>query len=62
MTAEDFSYFAREVPATFYRLGIRNRGKRIDSNLHTPTFDVDESCLVTGTGLLAFLAVKQLSR
>lgn len=62
MTAEDFSYFANEVPSTFYRLGIRNREKGIDSNLHTSTFDVDESCLLTGTGLMAFLAVKQLSR
>jgi len=60
MTAEDFAYFAREVPSCFYRLGIRNESKGINSNLHTPTFDVDESSLETGMGLMAWLAVNQL--
>ena len=61
MTAEDFSYFAREVPSCFYRLGIRNEAKGITSNLHTSTFDVDESCLETGAGLLAFIALRMLN-
>jgi amidohydrolase len=61
MTAEDFSYFANEVPSCLYRLGIRNLQKGIDSNLHTATFDVDESCLETGMGLMAFLALNILS-
>jgi len=60
MTAEDFAYFAKEVPSCFYRLGIRNEKKGIISNLHTPTFDVDESCLETGMGLMAWLAVRTL--
>jgi len=62
MTAEDFAYFAREVPSCFYRLGIRNEKKGIISNLHTPTFDVDESCLETGMGLMAWLAVSTLQQ
>jgi amidohydrolase len=61
MTSEDFSYFAQEVPSCLYRLGIRNEEKGIVSNLHTATFDVDESCLVTGMGFMAFLAIKLLS-
>lgn len=60
MTSEDFAYFAGEVPSCFYRLGIRNETKGIISNLHTPAFDVDESCLETGMGLMAWFAVKQL--
>jgi hypothetical protein len=28
--------------------------------VHTNTFDVDESALETGTGLMAWLAVKEL--
>ena len=60
MTAEDFSYFANEVPSCFYRLGIRNEERGINSNLHTATFDVDETCLETGMGLMAWLAIKQL--
>lgn len=61
MTAEDFAYFAKEVPSCLYRLGIRNKAKNIESNLHTATFDIDETSLETGTGLLAWLAIKFLS-
>ncbi len=60
MTAEDFSYFANEVPSCFYRLGIRNEKKGIVSNLHTTTFDVDEQCLETGMGIMAWIAVNAL--
>ena len=60
MTAEDFAYFANEVPSCFYRLGIRNEVKGLVSNLHTATFDVDESCLETGMGLIAWLAFNHL--
>jgi amidohydrolase len=60
MTAEDFAYFAEAVPSCFYRLGIRNESRGIVSNLHTATFDVDESCLETGMGLMAWLAINQL--
>lgn len=57
MTAEDFAYFSQEVPSCFYRLGTRNEEKGIVSNLHTTTFDVDESCMITGMGLMAWIAV-----
>jgi len=61
MTAEDFSYFANEAPSCFYRLGVRNEERGIVSNLHTPTFDVDELSLETGMGLMAWIAVNALS-
>ncbi len=60
MTAEDFSYFANEVPSCFYRLGVRNEERGIISNLHTPTFDVDEKSLETGMGMMAWIAVNAL--
>ncbi|MEI7895489.1 MAG: M20 family metallopeptidase [bacterium] len=60
MTAEDFAYFAREVPSCMFRLGIANKEKGIGSNLHTATFDVDEQCLQTGMGLMAWFAVEVL--
>jgi len=60
MTAEDFSYFAKEVPSCFYRLGNANNERGINSSLHTPTFDVDENCLETGMGLMAWVAIKSL--
>ena len=61
MTSEDFAYFAREVPSCFYRLGIRNEAKGIVSNLHTATFDVNEQCLLTGMGLMAWIAINRLN-
>ncbi|MCX6279137.1 MAG: M20 family metallopeptidase [Bacteroidetes bacterium] len=60
MTAEDFAYFAQKVPSCLYRLGIANEAKGIASNLHTSTFDVDENCLKTGMGLMAWLAFRLL--
>jgi len=59
-TAEDFAYFAQKIPACFYRLGVRNEEQGITSNLHTATFNVDESSLKTGMGLMAWLAVREL--
>ncbi|MCX6305100.1 MAG: M20 family metallopeptidase [Bacteroidetes bacterium] len=60
MTAEDFAYFAREVPSCLFRLGIANESKGIGSNLHTSTFDVDEESLATGMGVMAWMAVEIL--
>ena len=62
MTVEDFAYFARKVPACFYRLGVANPEKGITSGLHTPTFDVDEESIKVGTGLLTWIALKQLEK
>lgn len=58
MTAEDFAYYSQIVPSCFYRLGIRNEERGIIHNLHTSKFDVDESSLEIGAGLMAFLSIK----
>ena len=60
MTAEDFSYFSQKMPACFYRLGTGNPKKGITSPVHTTTFDIDESSLELSSGLMAWLAVKEL--
>ncbi len=60
MTSEDFAYFAQAMPACFYRLGTGNPERGIQSPLHTSTFDVDESALETGIGLMTWLAIKEL--
>jgi amidohydrolase len=60
MTAEDFAWYSQQIPACFYRLGTRNEAKGITSNIHTPTFDIDESALITGMGLMAWVAVREL--
>lgn len=61
MAAEDFAFFSQEVPATFYRLGVRNESKGITSSVHTPTFNIDEEALEIGAGLMAWLAVQELN-
>ena len=60
MTAEDFSYYSQEIDACFYRLGTGNAARGITSPIHTPTFDVDETCLEIGSGLMAHCALREL--
>jgi len=61
MAAEDFAWYAQEIPASFYRLGTRNEAKGIVSSVHTPTFDIEEDAMATGAGLLAAIALEQLA-
>ncbi|QKJ31596.1 amidohydrolase [Mucilaginibacter mali] len=60
MAAEDFAYYSQVADSCFYRLGTRNEARGITSSVHTPTFDVEESALELSTGLMAYIAVKQL--
>ncbi|TAE46913.1 MAG: amidohydrolase [Bacteroidetes bacterium] len=60
MASEDFAYYTHETPGCFYRLGTRNEARGIVHGLHTPRFDIDEESLRLSTGLMAWLAVKEL--
>lgn len=60
MAAEDFAFYTHVAKSCFYRLGTRNKEKGITSSVHTPTFDIDENALETGSGLMAYLALMQL--
>ena len=60
MAAEDFAYYTQVADACFYRLGTRNESRGITSSVHTPTFDVEEDAFKVSTGLMAYLALKQL--
>ncbi len=60
MAAEDFAYYSQVADACFYRLGTRNESRGITSSVHTPTFDVEEDAFKISTGLMAYLALKQL--
>jgi hippurate hydrolase len=55
MGAEDFGYYAQQIPACFYRVGVMNKEKGITSGVHTPTFNVDENAIEVGIGLMAWL-------
>ncbi|PQJ33706.1 N-acyl-L-amino acid amidohydrolase [Salinibacter sp. 10B] len=48
---EDFAYFLRECPGSFYQLGAGT-----EHGLHTSKFATDEEALRTGTGFMAYLA------
>ena len=61
MAAEDFAYYSQEIDACFYRLGVRIEAKGINSNVHTPTFNIDEDALEIGTGLMAWMAINELN-
>ena len=61
MGGEDFAYYSQVVDACFYRLGVRNEEKGIVSGVHTPTFDIDEDALKIGPGLMAWMAIQELS-
>lgn len=60
MAAEDFAYYSQVVDSCFYLCGVGNKEKGIQSSLHTPTFDIDESVLAMSTGLMAYIALKRL--
>jgi len=55
MGAEDFGYYSQQIPGCFFRLGVMNEAKGITSSVHTPTFNIDESAIETGMGMMAWL-------
>ncbi|GGE54616.1 amidohydrolase [Pedobacter psychrotolerans] len=60
MAAEDFSFYSQITDACFYRLGTGNAAKDTQYSVHTPKFDIDEDALKISTGLMAYIALKQL--
>lgn len=61
MAAEDFAWYSQEIPGCFYRLGTRNTAKGITHGLHTPLFNIDEDALRLSTGLMAYLAIREVN-
>lgn len=55
MGAEDFAFYSQKIPASFFRLGVRNEAKNIVSGVHTPTFNIDESAIQNGVMMMAWL-------
>ncbi len=53
MGAEDFGYYSQQIPGCFFRLGTANKEKGITAGVHTPLFDIDESAIETGIGIMA---------
>lgn len=55
MGAEDFGYYSQLIPGCFFRLGTANEAKGITAGVHTPHFDIDESAIEIGMGMMAYL-------
>ena len=53
-TAEDFAYFAREIPGFYFRLGTTRPGTT-SGGLHTPTYTGDDGSI--GVGIRAMTAL-----
>jgi hippurate hydrolase len=59
--SEDFAWFLKELPGSFYRIGTGNTEKGIVHGLHTTRFTIDEDALRTAPGFMAYLAWKYTS-
>lgn len=58
MGGEDFSYFARQIPACFFMLGLRPKGAESYPSLHQPEFDFNDDALETGIEMLVRCALE----
>jgi len=61
MGGEDFAYYAQEIPAFFYRLGIHKEGT-VSGPHHSPTFRADDSSVPVGMRVMANVLVDYLER
>lgn len=60
MTAEDFGFYSREVPAFLFWLGVRNEEKGFIHGLHTPNFNGDEEAIFVGIRIFSNLVMEKL--
>jgi len=61
MTGEDFARYSHIMPASFYRLGTGFPERDRNFPVHHPRFEVKEEALLTGMGLMAYLAMNTLA-
>jgi len=55
--AEDFSFFAKEVPGLYYFVGGKNPASDTSYPHHTPDFLIDESGMIVGVKAMCSLAL-----
>ncbi|MBE5039623.1 M20 metallopeptidase family protein [Ructibacterium gallinarum] len=61
MAGEDFAYFAEKCPSVLFKLGCRNTEKGITEPIHSPRFDIDETCLQYGAAVFTDFALRFLA-
>lgn len=59
MGAEDFAYFANEIPGFYYWLGVTPEGQE-NSALHTPTMRADDAAIPIGIEAMVTLVTRFL--
>jgi len=57
MGADDFAFFAQEIPATYLRLGVRPKNTQSGALLHQATFAPDEDAFEMGMMAMSCLAI-----
>jgi amidohydrolase len=61
MGAEDFAYFAQQVPGFYFSTGAMPKGKTASQVLHhTPEFMIDEAAMLPGVKALCHLTVNYM--
>ncbi len=60
MWGEDFAFYAQEIPACFWVMGVRPDGVDEMPGLHNSHFTPDEGALASGTALLVSVATEWL--
>ena len=61
MGAEDFAYYQKKIPGTFFFIGSTNQEKGLVYGHHHPKFDFDEAALPRGAALMAQAAIELLN-
>ena len=61
MAAEDFSFYTHHVPGCFFRIGTNKNNKTFTAPVHNAHFNIDETAMQTGVGMLCWVAFKSLS-
>lgn len=59
---EDFAIYTKLIPGAMYWVGAANPQKGQFAMLHTPNFDVDETCLTTGVMAMSALLIGALQQ
>ncbi len=62
MWAEDFAYYAQQIPSTFWFLGVMPMNLQVMPGLHNPKFLPGDEALILGTSMLVAVASNYLDK
>lgn len=60
LASEDFAYYTKVYPSVFFFIGIANAELGIESELHTPTFQIDEDAFDLAIGGVTYATLQLL--